>query len=94
MRAVTGDDVILFVTVVAILAVTILLGWALLRSAAIARRRITMTVEAPLDWLYRVVGQAGEPPEDRSTQVALTAFIVMTVVWLIIPAAIAAAVIN
>ena len=76
--------------VIAILVLfVILLGlsWAVLKGAAIARRRIKLTVEQPLAALYQTVGRCGKPPRDHAHVLALIALIIMAVAWVAGPLA-------
>ncbi len=91
---VTGNYIILTLVTVTVLVITLIMGWTLLRAAGIAHRRIELSMAPPLEWVYRVVGGAGDPPEDHSRTLAIGAFVVMTLIWLIIPAAILAAYFN
>lgn len=62
-----------------------IIAWAILRGAAVARRRIILTTERPLEALYETIGRAGKPPRDQSRVFALIAIILMGVAWFIIP---------
>ncbi len=76
---------------VALVVVTILLGamaWTILRAAAVARRRIKLTIEGPLDALWETVGRAGNPPQDQARQFALYAIVITALAWLVVPAGI------
>jgi len=63
--------------VIALGVVTFLLlaaaSWAILRGAAIARRRIRLTVDRPLDALWETVGWCGNPPRDSARSFAVIA---------------------
>ena len=73
--------------VVAVLALLISLGasWVVLRGAAIARRRIRLTMDKPLDALWQTVGRAGNPPRDQSKTFVLYSVILMAAGWFIVP---------
>ena len=73
--------------VVAALALLISLGasWVVLRGAAIARRRIRLTMDKPLDALWETVGRAGDPPRDQSKTFVLYSVILMAAGWFIVP---------
>ncbi len=64
------------------------LSWALLRGAAIARRRVKLTTDQPLQALYQTIGRCGNPPRDQARVFALLALILMGVAWVVIPIAI------
>jgi hypothetical protein len=67
------------------LAVLAALGTGIVRSAGIAKRRIAMTIDPPLETLYDVVGKAGEPPRDNAWAFALGAIGALLLLWLIVP---------
>jgi hypothetical protein len=76
--------------IVAALFVLLALGtfWVILQSAAIARKRIRITLDEPLQSLYDTVGGAGEPPDDPTRQFALFSLIALVVGWIVIPVAV------
>ncbi len=88
LQVVTKSDLLLGFASVAVLAVFLAMAWAILRSAAITRRRIRLTTEQPLQTLYRVVGGLGDPPRDHAKLFALIAMIVMAIIWLVVPGAV------
>lgn len=61
-------------------------SWAILRGAAVARRRIRLTVERPLAALYETIGRCGRPPRDNARTVALYAIVLTVVAGLVVPA--------
>ena len=61
------------------------LAWIILRGAAVARRRIQLTMDAPLTALWQTVGRCGEPPKDPSRVFALIALILAFIPWVLIP---------
>lgn len=63
------------------------LSWALLRGAAIARRRIRLTTDQPMQALYQTIGRCGKPPRDQARVFALIALILMGVAWIAVPIA-------
>jgi hypothetical protein len=65
------------------------LAWVFLRGAAVARRRIRLTVEEPLKALWETIGGAGGPPTDDARTIALVAIILTAIGWLIIPVTLA-----
>jgi hypothetical protein len=74
---------------IATAVIFVLLGgasWAILRGAAVARRRIRLTVERPLAALYETIGRCGRPPRDNARTVALYAIVLTVVAGLVIPA--------
>lgn len=42
-------------------------SWAFLKGAAIARRRIKLTTDQPLEALYQTIGRCGRPPQDHAS---------------------------
>jgi hypothetical protein len=80
--------------------VTLLLGglvvWlisaVILRGAAMASRRIRLATNAPLVALWAAIGAAGHPPRDQSRKFAVIAIVLTTLAWVVVPAAIAVAV--
>ena len=72
----------------ALFAVMVAASWTLLRGAAIARRRIKMTVDQPLHALYQTIGRCGDPPGDQARFFALIALILMAIAWLVVPIAV------
>ncbi|MDJ0924728.1 MAG: hypothetical protein QNJ77_09205 [Acidimicrobiia bacterium] len=60
-------------------------GWVILRGAAVARRRIQLTLDDPIKALWQTIGRCGEPPRDPSRTVALIAIILVLLPWLLIP---------
>ena len=61
-------------------------SWAILRGAAVARRRIRLTVERPLAALYETIGRCGRPPRDNARTVALYAILLTIIAGLVVPA--------
>lgn len=62
-----------------------LASWIILQGAAVARRRIRLTVEKPLAALWETVGRCGRPPRDQARQFAFYAIILTAVGWIVIP---------
>ena len=60
-------------------------GWVILRGAAVARRRIQLTLDTPLQALWQTIGRCGKPPSDPSRTFALIAIILALLPWLLIP---------
>lgn len=63
-------------------------SWAVLKGAAIARRRIRLTTVQPMEALYQTIGRAGGPPQDQARVFALLALILMALAWIAVPIAI------
>lgn len=62
-------------------------SWVVLHGAAVARRRIRLSMDAPLAALWETVGWCGRPPRDNARAFAAIAIVVTVVGWLVIPAA-------
>jgi hypothetical protein len=58
---------------------------SLLKGAAVARHRISISVEQPLKALYETIGGCGNPPSDDSHMFALYAILLIFVAWIVIP---------
>jgi hypothetical protein len=59
---------------------------AIVRGAAVARRRIRLTVERPMEALWQTIGLAGNPPRDQARTFALYGVILTAVSWVVVPA--------
>ena len=57
----------------------------IVRGAAVAHRRIQLTVEEPLAALYETTGRAGDPPNDQAGAFAIIAIILTIVALLVVP---------
>lgn len=69
-----------------------LASWIILQGAAVARRRIRLTVERPLAALWETIGRCGRPPRDQARQFALYAIVLTAVGWIVVPIGVAAAI--
>lgn len=74
---------IVFGVVVALVMLS--LSWVAIYAASIARRRIRLTTEQPIEALWDTIGAAGDPPRDHSYHFALIAVILLVVAALAIP---------
>jgi hypothetical protein len=63
-------------------------AWAMLRGAAVARRRIVLTTETPMKALWETIGRCGNPPKDQSRQLLLFGLIATILAWVLIPSAV------
>jgi hypothetical protein len=61
------------------------ISWLVLRGAALASRRIRLSVMHPLDDLYRTLGSCGSPPRDQSQRFAVVAISLTIGVWIVLP---------
>jgi hypothetical protein len=73
-------------------AATVVLGliiaaaaWIILRGAAVARRRIRLTTDPPLQALWETIGRCGEPPRDQSRTIAFVAIVLTFIPWVLVP---------
>ncbi|HZQ84340.1 MAG TPA: hypothetical protein VFA83_05860 [Acidimicrobiales bacterium] len=74
--------------IVAILATFVLLAaayWLILQGAAVARRRIRLTMDRPLGALWETIGNCGHPPQDTAGSFAVIAIALFAVGLVIIP---------
>jgi hypothetical protein len=65
--------------------VGIAISWFVLRGAALASRRIRLSVTQPLAELWRSVGHCGNPPRDHSRRFAIVAITLTLGVWIVLP---------
>jgi hypothetical protein len=61
------------------------IGWVILRGAAVARRRIHLSLDGPIEALWQTIGRCGEPPKDPSRTFALIAVVLVLLPWILIP---------
>jgi hypothetical protein len=61
------------------------ISWVALFSAGVARRRIRMTTDAPINELWLAIGHCGRPPRDRSLGFAIYAIVMSVVAWIAVP---------
>jgi hypothetical protein len=61
------------------------LSWVAIYAASIARRRIRLTTDQPVQALWDTIGAAGDPPRDHSYQFALVAIVLMVLASLAVP---------
>ena len=66
-------------------AVGFLISWFVLRGAALASRRIRLSVALSLDELWRTIGSCGSPPKDQSRRFAAVAIALTLGVWIVLP---------
>ncbi len=78
----TTGRVVLGVVVTSLL---LALSWVALYAASIARRRIRLTTEQPVEVLWTVVGAAGDPPQDQSFAFASIAIILLVMASIAVP---------
>ena len=67
------------------IAVGLLVSWIVLRGAALASRRIRLSVRQPLADLWQTIGRCGMPPTDQSRRFAIVAITLTLGVWIVLP---------
>jgi hypothetical protein len=67
------------------IAIGLVISWVVLRGAALARRRIRLSVEEPLRELWTTIGWCGSPPKDHSKRFATVAIALTLGVWIVLP---------
>jgi hypothetical protein len=67
------------------IAIGLAISWFVLRGAALASRRIRLSVTQPLAELWRTIGNCGEPPKDQSDRFAVIAISLTLGVWIVLP---------
>lgn len=65
--------------------VGLLISWFVLRGAALASRRIRLSLKPPLEELWRTIGHCGSPPIDHSRRFAVIAISLTLGVWIVLP---------
>jgi hypothetical protein len=83
-----GSRTGLVVTIVATFVLLAAASWVILRGAAIARRRIRLTLDRPLAALWETIGWCGRPPRDTARTFAVVAIVLTALGWLLIPLAV------
>jgi hypothetical protein len=66
-------------------AIGLLISWIVLRGAALASRRIRLSLSQPLAELWRSVGSCGTPPKDQSRRFVIVAITLTVGVWIVLP---------
>jgi len=84
--AAAGSQVGIVVAVVAAVALLALAAVVLVLGAAIARRRIRLTLDRPLAALWETVGSCGHPPRDTTRSFVTVALLLIVVGWVLIGA--------
>jgi hypothetical protein len=67
------------------IAIGLLISWIVLRGAALASRRIRLSVGEPLAELWTTIGHCGRPPKDHSKRFAIVAISLTLGVWIALP---------
>lgn len=69
----------------ALVAFLAALSWVALYSAGVARHRIRLTTDTPMQALWETIGNAGDPPRDRSFDFAVYAIVLLVLSWVVVP---------
>ena len=72
------------VWLIVIFLVLTLASWVIVHGSAVARRRIRLTTEKPLESLWQIIGRCGHPPRDASFVFAIIALILTIVSTLVV----------
>lgn len=67
------------------IAIGLGISWIVLRGAALASRRIGLTLREPLRELWITIGSCGNPPKDHSQRFAIVAVSLTVGVWIVLP---------
>lgn len=73
------------VATVVIGLVMAMIAWIIIRGAAVARRRIKLSLDGPLAALWETIGRCGEPPQDPARVFGLIGVILALLPWILIP---------
>ncbi|MDW3217038.1 MAG: hypothetical protein R8F63_00385 [Acidimicrobiales bacterium] len=84
-RTASGNRTGWLIIAAALLVLSTIASWVILRGAAVARRRIVLTTEKPFRALYETIGRCGNPPGDSARQFALISVIVLVAGWALVP---------
>ena len=63
------------------------LAWAALFAAGVARRRIRLSTDQPMNALWETIGACGQPPQDQSYNFAVYAIVLLILAWILVPLA-------
>jgi hypothetical protein len=85
VSAAAGSRVGVAVALTAAFVLVAASSWVILQGAAVARRRIRLSLDRPLAALWETIGWCGRPPRDTSSLMAAIAIALTVVGWLIIP---------
>lgn len=67
------------------IALLVALAWLATFSAGVARRRIRLSCDQPIDALYETIGACGDPPRDSSYQFAVYSILLLVLAALVVP---------
>ncbi len=61
------------------------IAWIIIRGAAVARRRISLSLDGPLAALWETIGRCGDPPRDPARTFGMIGIILALLPWILIP---------
>ena len=61
------------------------IAWVIVRGAAVARRRIKLSLDGPVQALWETIGRCGDPARDPSKIFGLIGIILALLPWILIP---------
>jgi hypothetical protein len=79
------DSTTTIIATACLFLVAFLAAIIIVRGAAVAHRRIELTVSEPLAALYETIGRAGDPPNDQAGAFAVIAIVLTIVALLVVP---------
>jgi hypothetical protein len=91
-RALASAFASLWSRVVATVVIGLLMAgvaWVIVRGAAVARRRIKLSLDGPVRALWETIGRCGKPPQDPARAFGLIGIILALLPWLLIPTGLA-----
>ncbi len=68
-----------------VVALLCALSWVALYSAGVARHRIKLSTDQPMQALWETIGAAGDPPQDESLNFAVYAIVLLVLSWAVVP---------
>ncbi|MCB2223948.1 MAG: hypothetical protein KQH83_07205 [Actinobacteria bacterium] len=60
-------------------------AWVIVRGAAVARRRIKLSLDGPVAALWETIGRCGDPPRDPAKVFGLIGIVIALLPWVLIP---------
>jgi hypothetical protein len=83
----TRSPVVLLIVAGVTAVVAVAAFWCVITATALARRRTRIALDAPLRALYETLGEAGDPPRDRSRAFVVYAVLLLALAWVVVPVA-------
>lgn len=87
VRSALSNRIGVIATGIGVTLVLVALAWIVLYAAAVARRRIHLSTDQPMNALWDTIGAAGAPPKDQSYNFAIYAIALTVLAWVVIPLA-------